>query len=261
MTVGATTPAPLPAAPNPTSALWVVLPAAGKATRFGSGADVPKQYRQLAGRTVLEWSLAAMRALSPRAIVLAVAADDTRWRALPAAALEGVDVVTGGADRAASVANGLAAIASRAGNDDWAMVHDVARPCVDVGDCLHLLDAIASHPVGGLLAAPVPDTVKRGVPSGSSPADAAGIAETLPREQLWLAQTPQVFRIGALRSALAAAAAAGVPVTDEASALEFTGARPLLVRGSPDNFKLTWADDLARAAAVLGRRLRCVVPA
>lgn len=261
MTGSAEATVPQPAAPVASPALWVVLPAAGRATRFGAGNDIPKQYRLLAGRTVLEWSLAAMRALSPRAIVLAVAADDTRWQALPSAALDGVEVVTGGADRAASVANGLAAIAARAQTDDWAMVHDVARPCVDVGDCVRLLAAIAAHPVGGLLAAPVPDTMKRGAPSDRGGDDTAEVAETLPREHLWLAQTPQVFRVGTLRSALSAAASAGVAVTDEASALEFTGARPLLVRGSPDNFKLTWAEDLARAAAVLGRRLRCAVSA
>jgi 2-C-methyl-D-erythritol 4-phosphate cytidylyltransferase len=246
-------------AANP-AGLWVVLPAAGRATRFGAADDLPKQYRQLAGRSVLEWSLAAMRALRPRAIVLAVAADDVRWRALPARLLEGVEVVLGGDDRASSVANGLAAIASRAAPDDWALVHDVARPCVEVGDCRRLLAAVATHPVGGLLAVPVPDTVKRGAAPMLDDGTAA-VDATLPREGLWLAQTPQVFRHGRLVAALAAARAAGVAVTDEASAIEFAGAQPLLVRGSQDNFKLTWAEDLARAAAVLGRRARQVVPA
>lgn len=240
--------------------LWVVLPAAGRATRFGAAGDVPKQYRQLAGRTVLEWSLAAMRALEPRAIVLVVAADDARWRALPPGLLAGVEVVPGGDDRATSVAHGLAAIAARAAPDDLALVHDVARPCVDVDDCRRLLAAVAVHPVGGLLAAPVPDTVKRSVVPVPGD-DTAGVEATLSREGLWLAQTPQVFRHGRLVAALAAARAAGVAVTDEASAIEFTGARPLLVRGSQDNFKLTWADDLARAAAVLGRRARQGLPA
>ena len=240
--------------------LWVVLPAAGRATRFGAAGEVPKQYRQLAGRTVLEWSLAAMRSLQPRAIVLVVAADDERWRALPPRLLAGVEVVPGGDDRATSVAHGLAAVATRAAPDDFALVHDVARPCVDVEDCRRLLAAVAAHPVGGLLAAPVPDTVKRS--AMAAPDDgSADVDATLPREGLWLAQTPQVFRHGRLLAALAAARAAGVAVTDEASAIEFTGARPLLVRGSQDNFKLTWADDLARAAAVLGRRARQVVAA
>ncbi len=240
-----------------TQRLFVLLPAAGKATRFGNVGEAPKQYQYMAGRTVLEWSLQAMRRLRPMRIVLAVAADDLRWQSLPARSLTDVQVVAGGADRTASVLCALAAIADEARADDWALVHDVARPCVTVGECARLHAAIQQHSVGGVLAVPVADTVKRAAQAGVAPiAECVDAVETIDRSVLWLAQTPQQFRYGALVAALETATAAGLAVTDEASAMEHAGHRPLLVRGSPDNIKITWPDDLARAAAIVGRQLR-----
>ena len=240
-----------------TQRVFALLPAAGKATRFGRAGEAPKQYQYMAGRTVLEWSLYAMRRLRPQRIVLAVAADDARWQSLPAHSVADVQVVVGGADRAASVRCALAAIADEARADDWVLVHDVARPCVTTAECLRLHAAIPEHPVGGVLAVPVADTVKRAAPAGASPmAEYVDAAETIDRSVLWLAQTPQQFRYGALLAALDAASAAGRTVTDEASAMEHAGHRPLLVHGSPDNIKITWPDDLARAAAIVGRQLR-----
>ena len=260
-----------------TGRLFALLPAAGRATRFSSPGEVPKQYQFIAGRTVLEWSLQAMRLLRPKRIVLAVADDDLRWQSLPDGCLAGVQVVAGGADRAVSVLRALSAIADVARADDWALVHDVARPCVTEAECVRLHAAIRLHPVGGVLAVPVADTVKRVAHAGaalSAGADADGGAgfstamaggvgadvtesvQTIDRTMLWLAQTPQQFRYGALVAALESAMAVGVSVTDEASAMEHAGHRPLLVRGSVDNIKITWPDDLARAAGILGRQLR-----
>ena len=262
-----------------TDRLFVLLPAAGRATRFSSPGEVPKQYQFIAGRTVLEWSLQAMRLLRPERIVLAVADDDLRWRSLPDGCLAGVQVVAGGADRAVSVLRALSAIADVARADDWALVHDVARPCVTEAECVRLHAAIRLHPVGGVLAVPVADTVKRVAHAGAalsagagadadggagfSTAMAGGVGadvtesvQTIDRTMLWLAQTPQQFRYGALVAALESAMAVGVSVTDEASAMELAGHRPLLVRGSLDNIKITWPDDLARAAGILGRQLR-----
>ena len=258
-----------------TDRLFVLLPAAGRATRFSSPGEVPKQYQFIAGRTVLEWSLQAMRLMRPERIVLAVADDDLRWQSLPDGCLAGVQVVAGGADRAVSVLRALSAIAAVARADDWALVHDVARPCVTEAECVRLHAAIRLHPVGGVLAVPVADTVKRvahagaarsadvGAAAGFSTAMAGGVGadvaesvQTIDRTMLWLAQTPQQFRYGALVAALESAMAVGVSVTDEASAMELAGHRPLLVRGSVDNIKITWPDDLARAAGILGRQLR-----
>lgn len=231
-----------------TERLFVVLPGAGRSVRFGDG-ETPKQYRPLAGRRVVEWSILALAALSPAAIVLVVAADDRDWLELPAGLRAQLRVVVGGADRAASVRAGLAAVAELAAPDDWAVVHDVARPLLATEDARALLTALAGHPVGGLLAAPVVDTVKRAGATGE-------VAETLPRDGLWLAQTPQAFRYGVLCAALDAARSAGVTVTDEAQAIEHLGGRPLLVAPQHANFKLTWPGDLARAAAELGQRGR-----
>ena len=264
-----------------TDRLFVLLPAAGRATRFSGPGEVPKQYQFIAGRTVLEWSLQAMRLMRPERIVLAVADDDLRWQSLPDGCLAGVQVVAGGADRAVSVLRALSAIADVARADDWALVHDVARPCVTEAECVRLHAAIRLHPVGGVLAVPVADTVKRGAHVGAAlsadaGADAGAVAgagystamaggvgadvtesvQTIDRTMLWLAQTPQQFRYGALVAALESAMAVGVSVTDEASAMELAGHRPLLVRGSLDNIKITWPDDLARAAGILGRQLR-----
>lgn len=220
---------------------WAVVPAAGRARRMGDTA-VPKQYLQLAGRTVLEWSLSQLLARPDCAgVMIALAPDDAHWSKL-ALSDPRVRTTHGGAERAHSVLAGLQALAL----DDAAfvMVHDAARPCLGRGELAGLIEAIREDEVGGLLAAPVVDTLKR--------ADSAGrVAETVDRNGLWRALTPQMFRFGILRRALEAAATHGTAVTDEAQAVERLGLKPRLVAGRPDNIKITLPEDVARAERIL----------
>ena len=202
--------------------------------------SLPKQYLPLAGRTVLEWSLAPFLARPEfHSIVVALAADDARWSSLPLARDKRILAVTGGAERADSVRAGLTAIAEHAHAHDWVLVHDAARPCLDSGDLSQLLVALANDPVGGLLAAPVPDTLKRAGVDGR-------VDVTVSRSQLWRALTPQMFRYGVLRQALEQSAG-GAQITDESSAVEALGLKPLLVAGRSDNLKITVPEDIAIA--------------
>ncbi|HXQ64794.1 MAG TPA: 2-C-methyl-D-erythritol 4-phosphate cytidylyltransferase [Steroidobacteraceae bacterium] len=216
------------------------MPAAGAGERMGT--DPPKQYRRLGERTVIEHALAPFLA-DTRCVGLIVAlrAGDTTFRELPPAADPRLATVTGGAERALSVARGLKAVAAAAGTSDpWVLVHDAARPCLPAADLEALLAALPDAPDGALLGVRVADTLKR--------TDASGrIVATLPRESLWRAATPQAFRLRRLLAALAAAPAA----TDEASAVEALGDRPQLIAGSPLNVKLTTPLDLAFAARIL----------
>lgn len=181
-----------------------------------------------------------------RAIVVALRADDSHWAdmsgRLPTAVM--VQRVDGGAQRASSVLNALNAIASQAQPDDWALVHDAVRPCIRATDLRNLLTVLGSDPVGGLLAAPVRDTMKRD--------DGAGrVKSTEPRDGLWHALTPQVFRYGLLTAALRSALHDNVAITDEAQAVELAGYQPRLVEGSADNIKITRAQDLILAQQFL----------
>jgi 2-C-methyl-D-erythritol 4-phosphate cytidylyltransferase/2-C-methyl-D-erythritol 2,4-cyclodiphosphate synthase len=235
-----------------TPRVWAIVPAAGRGTRFAAGADSPpKQYAQLLGATVLQWSLRALLA-EPRvyAVVVAVAVDDAHWAAL-AAQLNHPKVLTttGGASRQETVANGLDFLSERAAADDWVLVHDAARPCLNSADLCALLDAVgaggaagAAGAAGAVLAAPIVDTVKR---------ELAEHVATVDRRGLWRALTPQVFAFAVLRHALKEAALAGVAVTDEAQAVERMGLHPALVPGSPFNVKVTSASDLELAGTIL----------
>lgn len=232
---------------------WLVMPAAGSGRRFldrnvPSGRDVPKQYAPLLGRTVIEWALAPFATDSRCAgLVVALAPADRHWPLVAprAAADKEVIIAEGGSERAHSVRRGLAALARRAAADDWVLVHDAARPCLARDDLDRLLEEGSRHPVGAVLAAPVADTLK-------ACAEGGAIERTVDRAALWRALTPQMFRYGTLCNALDAAIAAGRSPTDEAQALEWTGARPRAVRGSAANLKITTTADLAIAAALLG---------
>ena len=222
--------------------VFAVVPAAGSGRRFGG--DLPKQYLQIGSRTVMQWTLDLLTGFSAiREVVVAVAADDTRARSLSYRHPAKLRFVTGGAERMDSVLAGLEALPAEA--DDWVLVHDVARPCVPESDILRLMTEVQSETVGGILAQPVRDTLKQSAPDGRH------IAVTVPREGMWQAQTPQMFRHGLLRHALQRAAAEGIAVTDEASALEYLGYCPLLVPGSPRNLKITWPEDLILASHLL----------
>jgi 2-C-methyl-D-erythritol 4-phosphate cytidylyltransferase len=227
---------------------FLVIPAAGSGRRFSS--QVPKQYAALAGSTVMEHALASFEADPDCAgIVVAVAADDALWPAVAARRPRLVETTEGGEQRAHSVRNALRALAGRARDDDWIMVHDAARPCFCAADLAVLKRDLESHKVGGLLAIPLADTLKR-----AGDATPPEVAATLDRSGLWRAATPQMFRFGALLSALDAALAAGRIPTDEAQAIEWAGFKPRLVTGRADNIKVTTADDLALATALLTLR-------
>jgi 2-C-methyl-D-erythritol 4-phosphate cytidylyltransferase len=225
---------------------WAALPAAGTGTRLGAG--IPKQYLQLRGRAILEWSLERMRSHPlVEGVAVALAPGDLLWNKLGLASAPNVMVTAGGAERCHSVLNCLHRLARDAAPGDWVLVHDAARPCVRREDIDALIDAVREHPAGGILALPARDTLKR--------ADAAnGIAETVERHGLWHALTPQLFRLGPLTAALESAIASGRIVTDEAQAMELAGSRPLLVRGHSDNIKITHGDDLALAELFLAQQ-------
>jgi len=209
------------------------------------GADRPKQYLGLAGRTVIEHTLRRLCGHRRIAgVVVCIAAEDPFWLRLQPDMPPLLDIAPGGPRRADSVLNGLAVLHRHGSDDDWVLVHDAVRPCLRAADIDSLIEAAGEHPDGGLLAMPVSDTLKR--------VDAAGrVLETVSREGLWRAATPQMFPLGRLTAALEAAREAGAAVTDEAGAMERAGARPRVVACAPDNIKITHPQDLALAAAIL----------
>ncbi|MDE2304761.1 MAG: 2-C-methyl-D-erythritol 4-phosphate cytidylyltransferase [Gammaproteobacteria bacterium] len=232
----------------PSRRVFAILPAAGRGERFAPGAALPKQYHPLRGRALIEWSIERLLA-EPRieTLVVVVAPGDPHWPALAARhAGPRLRTATGGASRQESVANGLASLEGLAAAEDPCLVHDAARPCLGAREIADLLAEIDRGAPGAVLAAPVVDTIKR--------EHADGRIETVDRNGLWRALTPQVFRYGRLREALAAAAAAGVAVTDEAQAMERLGESARLVAGSPFNIKVTRPEDLQTAARILGTR-------
>ncbi len=210
----------------------------------------PKQYLPLLGRAMLLHTLERLGHYPRlRGLVVGIAADDAYWPTLAAETPTLLTTYVGGAERAQTVLNGLRALETYAAPDDWVLVHDAARPCVRHADVDSLLAAVAGHADGGLLALPLSDTVKRADHNGC-------IEETVARAGLWRALTPQVFRLAALRAALESAMRAGVEITDEASAMEYSGARPRLVHGHADNIKITVPEDLALAELFLREQER-----
>lgn len=226
--------------------LYAVVPAAGKGARMGG--SLPKQYLSIDGRTVAEHTLSRLLSFARFVrVVVAVAPDDPFFPQLSVAADPRLLVCAGGAERGDSVANAMAALEGIARDGDFVLVHDLARPCVRLSDIARLADVVGSHPVGGLLAHRATDTVKQAGDDGA-------VAATLDRNRIWLAATPQMFRFGLLRDALAAARRDGVTVTDEAQAVERLGHVPCLVECARDNIKITRPEDLALAAFWLRRQ-------
>lgn len=221
-----------------------LLPCAGTGSRAGT--EVPKQYQPILGLPMVLHTLNALRGVERLdRLVVVTAPGDAFW----ATGYPGVTALPcGGGTRAESVFNGLQALLDQ-GTDpsDWVLVHDAARCLVTASMVNALINACQHDDVGGLLAIPLPDTLK---------AEADGrVNATVDREGKWLAQTPQMFRLGALHAALKATAAQGFAgVTDEASAMEMAGHRPLLVQGSARNFKITYPDDFALAEAIFRSR-------
>jgi 2-C-methyl-D-erythritol 4-phosphate cytidylyltransferase len=222
---------------------WAVVAAAGRGERFGGRA--PKQYASLLGRPVLSWSLRTLLAEpSIDGIMVAIADDDRRFARLPEARDPRVHRCGGGARREMSVASALRALEPELRDRDWVLVHDAARPCLQRSDLSRLCSAVADDAIGGLLAVPLGDTLKA---SGSD----QRCDRTVPRADLWRALTPQMFRYGVLRRALALCLERERSVTDESAAVELLGLRPKLIAGRSDNIKITHPADLALAAAVL----------
>lgn len=218
-------------------AFWAVIPAAGVGARMA--ADRPKQYLQLGGRTILEHSLNCfLDHPGVKGVVVSIAADDPFWPGLPCANDPRIQRAEGGRERADSVLNALLLLhAQGAADSDWVLVHDAARPNLARSDLDRLLIELADDPVGGLLAVPARDTLKR--------ADADGrVSATVDRSTIWQAYTPQMFRLGALHRALADSLVADVAITDEASAIEWSGQAPRLIEGRNDNIKVTRPEDL-----------------
>ena len=232
--------------------LIAIVPAGGVGQRANSGPgligqsqSVPKQYRLINGVSMLRWSVQALLA-EPAMIRVYVGVQADDEHAEPAlAGLERVTVCpAAGSSRALTVLRTLETVIHQGEVllEDWVLVHDAARPGLPLLQLRHLVETCLKHGTGGLLAMPATDTVKL------AKADCLGASgvqteHTVPRERVWLAQTPQMFRVGELAQALSGALAAGYEVTDEASAIEWSGGHPLLVQGSLANFKVTWPED------------------
>ena len=221
-----------------------LVPAAGSGSRFG--AYLPKQYLPLAGKPLIHHALATLCA-HPRIdrVVVVLSPDDLYWRDHDWSALgpKLMPVHCGGASRAVSVRNGLFELTGWARPDDWVLVHDAARPCLSGALLDTLITGLADDAVGGLLAVPVADTLKRADDQGR-------VACTVPRAAMWQAQTPQMFRLALLHDALDR----GTDVTDEASAIEAAGLAPKLVASSAGNLKVTWPEDMKLAELILRTR-------
>jgi len=223
------------------SRYFALIPAAGGGSRFGG--ERPKQYALLGGQAMLAHAVRTLSEFTPIAKTFVVLApEDREYRERVGEHRRVMVLQCGGATRAESVRNGLKLMRGEAHERDWVLVHDAARPCLTPTDLRKLMIEASDDAVGGLLAVPVADTLKRSDRDGR-------VSETPPREGLWQAQTPQMFRYGLLLEALAKDSA--LEVTDEAQAIERLGLKPKLVEGSRGNIKVTYAADLALAEAIL----------
>ena len=226
--------------------IWAVIPAGGTGSRMN--AAIPKQYLPVGGRPVIEHTLARIcQCSSVSRVVVGIARADLNWPQLNFNSEKLTAVVEAGAERADTVANCLQFIVEQGGEADWVLVHDAARPCIRVSDIERLLGAVIEIADGGILALPLSDTIKR---SGQN-TTAGIILETVPREGLWRAMTPQLFKAGELLSAIEQARLEGVSLTDEASAMEVTAAKTMLVPCSQDNIKITLPQDIQFAEMIL----------
>ena len=222
---------------------WAVVPAAGIGRRFS--ADIPKQFYPLNGQLVAEHTLSRLLSLPMiSAIYTPCDISSPHWSSVAAVKSARVHLIAGGDSRAQSVLNALIAIEEFADQDDWVLVHDMARPCVATESINQLIKSLSKHPVGGILAAPVNETLKK-------VNDEKLVVETVERSQYWAAQTPQMFRFGLLKNAIQAMLEVGRIPTDEASAIECAGHQPQVIEGRRDNIKITRREDLAVAAAIM----------
>jgi 2-C-methyl-D-erythritol 4-phosphate cytidylyltransferase len=233
---------------NKTPNYWAIVPAAGSGSRMGSRR--PKQYLDLLDKPILQHTLERLCLSRIAGIVVCLAEEDAYWEnlTLPRPVIR----VGGGEERCHSVLNALQVLRQRAQPDDWVLVHDAARPCVRQADIEKLMTQLAFHPVGGLLAVPVCDTMKRATLNASNAHQGEiEIVETINREGLWHALTPQMFRLDTLYNALQSVLSCGELVTDDAQAIERLGLRPVLIEGHADNIKVTHPQDLSLAELYL----------
>jgi len=228
--------------------LFALIPAAGSGTRLAG--ERPKQYAALAGKPMLWHAVRAICVPPVEHVFVVLAPQDEAFSRHDWSAFAGKlePLYCGGGTRRDSVYNGLVASRGVVDADDWVLVHDAARPCLPRKDLENLIQETEADEVGGILALPVAETVKA---VSKDEGGTQRIERTEDRAQLWLAQTPQMFRVGLLAQALQRARG---PVTDEASAVEQMGLKPRLVAGSRENLKVTYPEDLAIAEAILNRR-------
>ena len=222
---------------------WALVPAAGVGRRMREA--VPKQYLELCGKPVIQHTverLAGNAQIAGTVVVLSAA--DQHWRTLNIGRELNLHTAVGGEERCHSVLAGLELLSELGSPADWVMVHDAARPCLRPADIDALISGVADHRVGGVLGIPVRDTMKR-------VNAATEVVETVDRNRLWHALTPQMFRLAPLKDALETALARGLMVTDEAQAMELVGAAPLLIAGHPDNIKITEPGDRALASLLM----------
>ena len=234
---------PVNSVPAIQSHFIVVVPAAGVGSRMG--ADRPKQYLSLAGKTLLDRTLHALLA-HPRIdkLLVAIDSDDKYWAQSGFCHDQRVSVVEGGLERCDSVLNALRSLQGQIDQQDWVMVHDVVRPLVQLTDLDCLFNGLADCEDGLVLGMPVHDTMKRTDISGR-------VVATVNRDLLWHAFTPQIFRLGQLISALDRCLSERVQVTDESSAMEYCGFNPVMLQGSITNIKITRPDDLQLAERLI----------
>jgi 2-C-methyl-D-erythritol 4-phosphate cytidylyltransferase len=223
--------------------IWAVVPAAGRGLRMGE--QLPKQYSPLKEMTVIEKTISLLKT-HPKIsdVVIVIHPDDQHWQTLKISADKTISVIQGGAERQFSIMNALQYLAKKAQADDWVLVHDAVRPCLSQDELNHLIVEVSDHSTGGILAVPVRDTLKS--VTGNSL-----ISHTVPRENLWQAQTPQLFRFAKLFKAYEQALAHGHVITDEASAIELLGESHCVVPGRATNIKITYAEDLKLARKIL----------
>ncbi len=241
---------------NSTLPIVAVIPAAGIGSRMQS--VCPKQYLKIGGLTILEHTINALLK-HPRIthIIVAISPNDSYFHTLPLAQNERIITVNGGGERADSVLSGLEYVTQHFSENTWALVHDAARPCLHFGDLDHLIQLIDENVVdpqfcGGILATPVRDTMKRSHQQDNH------IEQTVERTTLWHALTPQFFPALLLKQNIENALSQKATITDEASAMEFAGYEPLLVKGRADNIKVTQPEDLALAEFFLSRQITSI---
>lgn len=219
------------------------MPAAGTGKRFS--ADIPKQFHHLNGSLVAQHTLSRLLSVPViEAIICPCDISSGYWSKVPATDNPRVRLVAGGDQRAHSVINGLVAIRDIAHDDDWILVHDMARPCIAPASIGRLITQVGSHPVGGILVTAINDTLKVVTPQGD-------IVNTVNRAEYRAAQTPQMFRYGLLHDAMQTMLDSKKIPTDEASAIEYVGRQAIVVEGRPDNIKITRREDLVIAEAIM----------